>query len=67
MKGEGIMIRSILRFLCSDKKRFSLKVDGHHLKASLEQGDAEGWRDQLRERFPKLGVEVVKARRGMRR
>ncbi len=59
-------MQSILRFFCSGK-RFSLRIDGTQLKASLDAVEAEGWRDQLRERFPNMRVSVVKAKRGLRR
>jgi hypothetical protein len=61
------MVESILRFLYSGKKRFSLRIDGKYLEASLDKSDAEGWQDQLEATFPKVGVKVIKARRGLRR
>lgn len=61
------MISSVPQLSPPDKQKFSLLVDGFHLKARLVFSDAEAWHDTLKEIFPRVAVSIVRARRGMRR
>jgi hypothetical protein len=50
-----------------DQQRFSLLIDGTYLKVQLRFIDAQEWCEQLQVTLPAIAVQMVKARREVRR